>query len=79
MNMKMLQHSVLSVIWTYPKKEREREKGYISVQITQFKIKVQYNLYLCLICSHQDSLLRSERSFYNLVFMTFILSNKTVY
>ena len=45
MNMKILQHSVLSVIWTYPKKkEREREKGYISVQITQFKIKDQYNL-----------------------------------
>ncbi len=44
MNMKTLQHSVLSVIWTYPKKEREREKGYISVQITQFKIKDQYNL-----------------------------------
>ncbi len=44
MNMKILQHSVLSVIWTYPKKEGEREKGYISVQITQFKIKDQYNL-----------------------------------
>ena len=47
MNMKMLQHSVLSVIWTYPKKEREREKKCIFqyiIQITQFKIKDQYNL-----------------------------------